>query len=212
MKLKIGSKSGLRYFDYKYLKSIDPCYSPSRYIGSRFRGTALDILNHNAIPAQDKLWVVLRTDLVSEELMRLFAVWACRRSIKLLANPDPRIEACCVITEKFALGKATEEERSAAESEAWSAAKSAASPAAEYAYWSAAESAASSAARSAAWSAARSAAWSVACSTAESAAESAAESTARSAAWSAAWSAQIEKLKEMVIAEGLERVALKRGK
>jgi hypothetical protein len=186
VKLKIGSKSGLRYFGIKYLRSINPCYDPSRHLKEDFRGTALTILRNGDIPPQDRLWVVLRTDLVSEKLMRLFAVWCAREAIKLLPSPDPRLEACCKVSERYATGQATEEERSAAWSAAWSAAESAAWSAA----WSAAE--------SAAWSAAESAAW--------SAAWSAAESAARSAALSAAESAQVEKLKEMVAAEGLGRV------
>jgi hypothetical protein len=188
VKLKIGSKSGLRYFDIKYLRSIDPCYDPSKHLPEDFRGTALTILRNGDIPAADRLWVVLRTDLVSEKLLRLFAVWCVREAIKLLSNPDPRVEACCKVAERYALGQATEEERRAA----CSAARSAA--------WSAAESAARSAAWSAAWSASR------------SAAEGAAYSVARSAAESAARSAQVEKLKEMVAAEGLGRVAAKRSK
>jgi hypothetical protein len=186
MKFKIGSKTGLRYFDIKYLRSIKPCYDPSKHLKEDFRGTALTILNNSEIPAVDRLWVVLRTDLVSEKLMRLFAVWCAREAIKLLSKPDPRLEACCKVAERYALGQATDEERSAARSAAWSAA--------------------SSAARSAAWSAARSAAESAARSAAESAAQSAAWSAAQSAAWSAAQSAQIEKFKQMVAVEGLERV------
>ena len=78
--------------------------------------------------------------------------------------PDDRtLDDVIDTVRRYARGKATDADLSAAESAAWSAAESAAR--------SAAESAARSAARSAAWSAAESAAW------------SATESAARSAAW-----------------------------
>ena len=84
---------------------------------------------------------------------------------------DTTLEDVIDTVRRYANGKATAIELSAARSAAWSAAESAARSAAEYAAESAAESAAWSAAESAARSAARSAAW------------SAAWSAARSAAW-----------------------------
>jgi hypothetical protein len=192
VRLKVGSKTGLRYFDIKYLRSIDPCYDPSRYLKEDFRGTVLTILNNSEIPAVDRLWVVLRTDLVSEKLIRLFAVWCAREAIKLVPNPDPRLEACCAVAERHALGQATEEELRAA----WVAACRIVQNAAQSVAWSVA-----GAAWSAARSAARSAAWSAAWSAAESVA---AESAARSA--------QVERLKTMVVAEGLERVSSRRSR
>jgi hypothetical protein len=67
---------------------------------------------------------------------------------------DPRSRDAIRVRRLWLVGKATDEESSAAESAAWSAAWSAAESAARSAAWSAAESAARSAAWSAAWSAA----------------------------------------------------------
>ena len=124
-----------------------------------------------------------------ETTARLLACWCARKCWSNLT--DERSKNAIRVAERFAKGKATMAELSAAWSAAWSAAESAAESAARSAAWSAAA-AAESPARSAAWSAARSAARSAA------AAAAAAESAARSAAWSAAESAQTKKLLKML--------------
>ena len=150
------------------------------------------IIDTNSI--QDALWA-LRCVLPDEEAIRdrIARLMACDCAGSVLAiyeakyPGDTRVRDCIAVVRRYALGQATESERSAAQSAAWSA-RSAAWSAAELAAWSA-----RSAARSAAWSAAESArlaaesaAWSAAWSAAELAAESAAWSAAESAAWSAA--------------------------
>jgi hypothetical protein len=186
MKLNYGKKTGLRYFDIENVRSWQPCYDPIEYLQENKRYTS----------HADKIWVAMRTDLISEKCMRLFAVWCSRQVLKHDANKSlfKALEAA----EKFTKGEITAEELRAAESSAWSAARSAARSAAE---------SAASAAWSAAWGAA-----SAARSAAESAA-SAARNAAESAAWSAASAArsaeqqkQINKLIEMVKIEGLDRV------
>jgi len=93
-------------------------------------------------------WVYNRLKLPknNERSLRLFAVW-CARSVP---QTDPRSVAAIDCAERFAIGLATADELSAAESAAESAASAA---------WSAAARSARSAAESA-WSAAESAAWS----------------------------------------------------
>jgi hypothetical protein len=195
MKLKHGKKTGLKYFNINDIRSWKPCYDPRKYLNENFRGNAITILQDERVPFVDRLWVVLRNEIVSDKVMRLFAVWSYRQTLTFIKNPDPRSLKAAEVAEKFAKGQATTQELESAESAAWSAA------------WSVAE----SAAWSAAWSAARSAARS-----AESAAQSAARS-AESAAWSAAWSAwsaaesaarsaQRDKLIEMILIESKERI------
>jgi hypothetical protein len=160
MKLKIQKKSGLRVFGMSDLRAWGPCYDPVRHLTEDFRGTAIDILKNEKIPVQDRFWVVLRSEVASEKVMRLFAVWSYRQTLAFVKNSDPRSLKAADVAEAYANGNATQEELSAA----WSAAYSAA--------YSAAESAAESAVRrqvrrqvrrrSAAWSAARSAARSAA--------------------------------------------------
>ncbi len=167
----------MKTFTIEDIRSWDPCYDPIKYLPEGWSGTALDILKNKEIPLCDQFWCVYRDGLISDKILRLFAVWSYRQTLKFIEKPDPRSLNAALVAEAYALGKATQEELTAAESAAWSAAESA---------WSAAESAAESA-----WSAARSAARS-----AWSAAESA-RSAARSA-WSAARSAQRDKLIELL--------------
>lgn len=151
------------------------CYSAERlallYDTSK---SALEVLTRKdgpwaRVPYKDRLWTVLREGVLTDKQLRLVAVSYASRALrderKAGREPDPRSWEAVKVAKKFANGKATEQELSAAESAAWSAA------------WSAAPSAAWSAAR-----AAESAAWSAAQSAAQSAAPSAAPSAARSAA------------------------------
>ena len=134
--MKINKKTGLRVFDMTILRSWKPCYDPIKHLPETWRGNAIEILKNEKISHADRLWVVLRTDLVSERVMRLFAVWSYRETLKFIKNPDPRSVECANVAERFANGDATSKDLCAAWSAAWSAARSAA--------WSAAESAARS--------------------------------------------------------------------
>jgi len=158
-KLKVGKKSGLKYFDMANIRSWKPCYDPVKHLPENWRGTALTILKNEAIPFPDRLWVVCRGDVLSDRVMRLFAVW-CARQVQHLMTDKRSLDAIDV-AERFANGQATQAELEAARDAAWAA-------------WAAA------------WAAARDAAW--------------------AAAWDAAGDAQRDKLIEMVIAEGKERL------
>jgi hypothetical protein len=110
----------MKVFTIAYIRSWNPCYDPKKYLAETWQGTALDILNRAEIPMADKLLVVLRTDLVSERIMRLFAVWCARQ----YQQTDQRCIDALLVAERFANGEATSEELSAAESArsaAWSA-------------------------------------------------------------------------------------------
>ena len=129
------------------------------------------------IPADDRLWVVLRESVIPAGPLRLLACkWArvaldAERAVG--REPDPRSWAAIDVGERFARGEATAEELAAARAAAWAAASAAAWGAARDAAWAAASAAASAAARDAAWDAAR----------------DAASAAARAAAWDAAWDA-----------------------
>lgn len=172
----------LKQFTYEDIKSWRPCYDPAKFIPKNWKGTALDILKLENVSVQDKFWCVFRKDIIDDKILRLFAVWSYRETLKFINNPDSRSIEAVNIAEKYALGEVTGGELQSARMAAWSAAKSAAKST-ESAAWSA-QSAAQSTAESAAWSA-----W------------SAAESATRSAAWSAesaAESAQLNRLIEML--------------
>ncbi len=155
---------------------------------------SLEILDIKNKPFDELLGFCLNNGLISDKTSRLFGVWCYRDTLNWIKDPLPESINAANVAEKYALGQASQNDLSAAESAARSAARSAAWSAAESAAWSAASAAwsAASAARSAA-SAAESAAWSAA-----SAAWSAA-SAARSAAWSAARSAADDRQKQELI-------------
>jgi len=130
-----------------------------------------DIAKNNGI--DDALWALRCVEGVDRDA-RLFAVW-CARQVQHLMEDQRSIDALDV-AEKYANGKATDEELSSARDAAWYAARDAA--------WSAARDAAWGAARDAAWDAAREAAWGAARDAAREAARDAAREAAREAAWS----------------------------
>lgn len=116
----------IKQFNYDDVVSWKPCYDPVEYLGKTWTGTAIDILEMNHIPFNDRLWVVMRPELLSEKLMRLFAVWSYRETLRFISNPDPRSIYAANVAEAFALGKATEEELKAAREAALAAALAAA--------------------------------------------------------------------------------------
>jgi len=195
----------MKIFSINEIRSWNPCYDPIVHLGENWKGTILDILDHKSIPFQDKLWVIFRTDLVSDKLMRLFSVWSYRQTLKFIKNPDNRSIDAANIAEKYAYGEVSLEELSAASASAWTAAWEASAStraAARAAAW-----AAEGSTRAAAWAAARAAeesasaaAWAAASVAEESAsvAEESASAAAREAR-AAAWEAQEKKLKEMII-------------
>ena len=136
-----------KYVTPKFILSWGPCdkYDTAtieRLFGRRKRATAIDVLNA-PIPIEDVFWVVLREELIPAKTLRLFACSCAERALqrerKAGREPDKRCWDAIKIVRRYAIGKATEEELSAARSAAWSA---------ESAAWSA---------ESAAWLAARSA-------------------------------------------------------
>ena len=57
------------------IRSLLPCYDPSRYLPEDWQGTALDILKVTDCPAQDRLFVVLQEGWIDHKILRLFAAW-----------------------------------------------------------------------------------------------------------------------------------------
>lgn len=179
----------LKTFTIQDIRSWEPCYDPAKHLPENWVGTVIDILRHNTIPAADKLWVVLREELIDAKTLRLFAVWCGRRVEHMLT--DERSKNALTVAEKFANGIASQNEltaaSAAARAAAWagSAAARDAARAASDAVWAAASDAAWAAASDAAWEASAGA-W------AASAAAWAAASDASAGAWAAAWAAASE--------------------
>ena len=85
---------------------------------------------------------VRRIENWNERTARLFAVWCAREALKLIDEPDPRSIDACDVAEKYANGKATQEDLAAASATAWAAARDAARAAARDAARAAARAAA----------------------------------------------------------------------
>ena len=116
--------SEMKKFTIEDIRKFGPCYDPEKYLTEDWSGSILNILDKKDVLFEDRLWVVLRTDFVSEKFMRLFSVW-CARQVQHLMNDDSSIKALDV-AEAFANGLASKVElaaaRSAARSAAWDAA------------------------------------------------------------------------------------------
>ena len=191
----------MKSITYEEFLEFKPCWLKTeggaarlKKIGARKeRWTALDILALDDVDAEDKLWAMLREELIDARILHEFACWCAEDALSHVENADERSWNAIKVKRAWLRGEASDAELAVAWSAAWSAARSAAEDAARSAAWSAAE----AAARSAAEDAARSAAW--------SAAWSAARPAERPAAWSAAWSAareqQVEHLKGMLMEE-----------
>jgi len=187
----------MKRFTINDIRKWKPCYDPSEHLPESWQGTALDILNDDSIPFKDRLWVIMRTDLVSERLMRRFAVW-CARQVQHLMVDERSIHALDVM-EAYAenrwlindaeYAEAWEDERAAAWATerdlSWSITEVTARTSAR----ASAEVSARVAARDAAWYAAEAAVW-----------DAAARSTAWATAEATARAAQEQKLREMLIA------------
>ena len=159
----------------------NPCYDPTKVVPENWTGTALDVLNL-PISADDRLWVVLRKEILSEATLYEFARWCALQVIHLWDAPG--------VVRKYLTGDET------LRVAAWDAAQDASRAAGRAAAW-AASAAAADAARAAALAAARAAAWD-ASAVAADAARATALAVARAAARAASRDAQVEKLKEMI--------------
>ena len=120
------------------------------------RWTALDILELEEVSAKDKLWAVLREELIEAPVLHEFACRCAEEALKLVKNPDPRSVAAIEAKRRWLRGEIGDEELEAVRVAASAAARAAASAAnaaaqdAEWAAWTAASAVASAVASAAA--------------------------------------------------------------
>ena len=86
------------------LISWNPCYSTMvirRLAGGIESFTALDVLRREDIPAEDRLWVVLRPELIEERTLHLFACdcaehvhWLQAGWVQRGGSADPGVQVC----------------------------------------------------------------------------------------------------------------------
>lgn len=177
--------------------SFEPCWQNSekgrrrlRYYARKLGGSAdaLEILASRRIPAEDRLWAVLREEFIPAPMLHACACRCAEDALSRIDNPDPRSINAIVVKRRWIAGEATDEELAAAEADAWTAAEADAWTAAQDAPWDA-QDAAEAAAWAAAWAAtravARVAAW-------------AAARDAQDTAEAAARNAQVDMLTQML--------------
>lgn len=123
----------------------------------RFGGSmsALDILNLNDVSKADKLWSVLREELIPAPILHEFACVCAEYALSFIETPDPRSIKAIKVKRAWIRGEATDRELDAARAAAWNAFE-ATKDATTYAAWDAANRYArlATAARYAAWDAA----------------------------------------------------------
>lgn len=94
------------------------------------RWTALDILELEEIPDEDKLWCVLREELIEPEKLHEFACVCAERALRRVENPDPRSVAAIEAKRAWMKGEISDAElaaaRAAARAAAWAAERDAA--------------------------------------------------------------------------------------
>lgn len=93
--MKYGKKTGLIKFDLKQVRAWRPCYDPARHLKPGVRYDAVKILKNFEIPAEDRIWLVLREDLLSEKRRLYFHNWKCmaykvavKNAVDTLRNPS----------------------------------------------------------------------------------------------------------------------------
>ena len=113
---------------YSQLLSYDPCWSHSaagrkrlQYYSNKLGGkaNALDILRLRRVPAGDRLWVVLREDLIPAKLLHEFGCWCADEALKLIDNPDPRSVEAVRAKRQWLRGEITDAALERARAAAW---------------------------------------------------------------------------------------------
>ena len=127
----------MKTITYEQFLAFDPCYDENRLkeiSGDKKKWSALDILALDDIPAADRLWAVLREELIDVPILHEFACRCAEDALKLVENPDPRSIAAIEAKRKWLRGEITDKEldaawdaaRAAARAAAWDAARDAA--------------------------------------------------------------------------------------
>lgn len=147
----------MKTITYEQFLEFDPCYlyDPEKkalmesIAQRREHWSAMDILELDEIPAEDRLWAVLWEALIDAPLLHEFACRCAERALRRVENPDPRSMRAIEVKRAWIRGEATDDELEAARAAAQDAAR-----AARHATWAAAEAAALDSAEAAAWAAA----------------------------------------------------------
>ena len=116
----------MKTFTIEDIRSWEPCYDPAKHLPEDWEGTALDILKLEDIPVGDRLWVVLREDLLDDRTLRLFAVLCAKQARHLMK--DERSLKALDVAQAYLEGEASEDDLASATDAAHAAATAAAAP------------------------------------------------------------------------------------
>ncbi len=125
------------------------------YAAIKNEWSALDILELEGVDADEKLWLVLRPELLSDTIIREFSCWCGENALSIIPDPDQRSIDGIIAKRKWLRGEISDEELEVARV----AAREAAGVTAGVTAGAAAREAAGDAAGAAAGAAAREAAW-----------------------------------------------------
>lgn len=159
----------MKTITYEDFVSFNPCWLTddeerdehadqlAGYRAMRDEWSALDILRLDEVDAEDRLWLVLREELIDAPILHEFACRCAEMELSRINKPDARSVAAIEAKRKWLRGEISDKELVAAMDAALAASWPSASNAASAASWSAARDAAMAAACAAARSAARAA-------------------------------------------------------
>lgn len=195
---------------YEEFLKFKPCWLKTEEGAARLkkigaqkeRWTALDILALDDVDAEDKLWAVLREELIDARTLHEFACWCAEDALSHVENADERSWNAIEVKRAWLRGEASDVELAEARAAAWAAALAAAAAIPLKMEWNSVpfdvllaidRREALSVAWAATWDSTRDAAW--------TAAEDAAEVAALAATRYAARERQAERLKGMLMEE-----------
>ena len=132
----------MKTITYEDFVSFNPCWLTdeeernehaaqlARYRAMRDKWSAIDILRLDEVDAEDRLWLVLREELIDAPILHEFACRCADRAIARIGKPDSRSVAAIEAKRKWLRGEISDDELDAAWDAALAAAKYAARAAA----------------------------------------------------------------------------------
>jgi hypothetical protein len=110
------ARSGGMLITREYLRSRGACYTDDRIadLVPPEGVTPLDVCDAECVPAEDRLWVLLHTDFLSDRDLRLLACTWAERALAIVEEPDPRSLASMSVARRYVAGEATDDELGAA--------------------------------------------------------------------------------------------------
>lgn len=120
----------MKSITYEEFLEFEPCWLKTedgaarlKKIGARKeRWTALDILALDDVDAEDKLWAVLREELIDARLLHEFSCWCAEDALSHVENADERSWNAVKVKRAWLRGEASDAELDIARDTAWAVA------------------------------------------------------------------------------------------